>query len=139
MHRFHAVCVNLRLLLADLGIGSGALRLHHCEQLAIIAPEHVVHIADAFFVRHPRDFVFAVALLIERPACALQVHVDQIGACFRFRIVVRVGRFLIYGAGFRQLLLEDFGVFVEGIDLLLAFQLCCLLDSSSFSSRSSSD
>ncbi|HZK48152.1 MAG TPA: ABC transporter ATP-binding protein [Thermoleophilia bacterium] len=73
-----AVGVELRLLLPHHHrIDGGLLCLHHRQRFAVVAPQDVVGITNARFVRHARDFVFTILHLIERPTGALQGEVDD--------------------------------------------------------------
>ena len=86
-----AVGVELGLLLAGLRIFLRALGLDDGEGSAVVAPEDVVHKAFALVRGHADDAVFAVALLVERPAGLGEHEVDEVIAGFGFRVVVRVG------------------------------------------------
>ena len=53
---FEAVGIQFRLMLALDGRHACALGLDHGQRLAFGAKQHIVCIADAFFVGHPMDF-----------------------------------------------------------------------------------
>jgi hypothetical protein len=84
VHLLQAIGVELGLLLAHGRIGGRLLCFHRRQRLAVVAPQHIVHVADALVVGHTRHFIFPVAGLIQRPPGALQVHVDQVAAGLGF-------------------------------------------------------
>ncbi|MDA8116809.1 MAG: hypothetical protein M0000_05355 [Actinomycetota bacterium] len=123
-----AIGVKLGLLLSDSRIATGALGLDERQRLAVITPQDVIHKALAFVVGHPRDFELAVARLVKRPARLLQKQVDEVVACCRFRVIVRIrlgGGSLLrighLGAESHQLLVQGRLVSQQHRELLVPF------------------
>ena len=86
------VGVEARLLLADVGVFAGALRLDESEWHAVVAPEHVVDetLAALGVVRHTGDRKLDVARIAESPAGLAQQQVDEQAAGLVFAVVVGV-------------------------------------------------
>ena len=95
VHRLKAVGIELRLLLPDVRIDGGLLRLHHRQRLAVVSPEDVVGIADARGVRHARHLVFTVPFPVQTPTGALQIEIDDELAGLVLVPVVGVGDTLV--------------------------------------------
>ncbi len=93
-HLLQAVGVQLRLLLADLRVLLGALRLDDGERQSVGAPEDVVHVAATVCRRHTGDRVLAVAFLGEWPARLGEQYVDEAVARLGLGVVVVVDRLL---------------------------------------------
>ena len=109
VHPLQAVGVQSGLLLADAGAAGGALGLDQGQGLAVVAPEHIVHVALALAVGHAGDLDLEVDGRVQVPAGFLQQHVDEGLAGFSFGIVVRVrfgGVGLLRGGNFGLQLLE---------------------------------
>lgn len=90
MHRLKAVRIELRLLLTHQRIARRFFRLDHSERLAIVAPEHVVGVAEPGAVGHPLHFVFPVAGPVEGPSRPVEVHVDEIAASLGLGVIVGI-------------------------------------------------
>ncbi|EKD97990.1 MAG: hypothetical protein ACD_23C00639G0001 [uncultured bacterium] len=108
-----AVGIQLGLLLAHCGVLAGALGLHQRQRLAVVAPQHIIHVANALVVGHAADFNLEV-LLIQLPASLFEQQVDEVVAGFGFGIVVRVrlgGIGLLGGGHFGAQLLQ---LFIQG-------------------------
>ncbi len=86
-----AIGVELRLLLARMGITLGPLRLHDGERFAIGGPENVVDKALSGLIGHAIDFVFAILWLIQRPTGFAQEQVNKGVAGLGFRVIVSIG------------------------------------------------
>ena len=95
MHRFQAVGVELRLLLAHRRVDGGFLRLHHRQRLAVVSPEDIIGIADARLGRHARHFVFTGLFPVQRPTGALQIEIDNERAGLVLVPVVDLGDALV--------------------------------------------
>ncbi len=122
VHLLEAIGVELGLLLALLDLLGRLLRLDDRERFAVVAPEHVVRIAEALAVGHAGDLVFLVALLVERPAGAAQVDIDQVAAGLGLGVVVRVLLFRVGLADGGQLRLRLLQLRVDGIEFLLLLE-----------------
>ncbi len=106
VHRLQAIGVELGLLSALLRIDGGLLRLHHSQRLPVVAPEDVIGVADPRRVRHARDRVLTVVLLVERPASPLQGEVDDQPAGRALVPVMGLGDRLVLGLDGRELLTQ---------------------------------
>ena len=73
-------------------------------------------------VRHAGHFEFLVALLIERPAGALEFEIDEVVAGLRLRVIVGVRLFLRCGLGCREVGAEDLEFGIERVLFLLALE-----------------
>jgi len=111
-----AIGVQLGLLLAHAGVAPGALGLHHCQGLAVVPPQHVIHKTLAFDVGHALHFKFAlyvVALLrVQVPARFLKQQVDIEVTRLRLVVVVdvRCGRVSSFGRSHLGAQLGEFGI-----------------------------
>ena len=90
VHLLQAVGIQLGLLLPDLGAAGGALGLHQHQRFAVVAPEHVVHIARVLGIGHAGHFDFEVLGWVEVPAGFAEQQVNVGLAGFGLGIVVRV-------------------------------------------------
>ena len=95
VHFLQAVGVQFGLLFPARGVNAGALGFHQTEREAIIAPEDVIHVPHAAAKGHSGDGILGDVGRLRVPTRFPQHHVNDARACFRFRVVVRVGDGLI--------------------------------------------
>ncbi len=77
-------------MLAFLRVPGGALGLDERQRLAVVAPQHIVHIAEACVIGHAGDFHLVAHRRVEGPACFFEQHVDEGLASVGFGVVVGV-------------------------------------------------
>ena len=85
--------IELRLLLPDIRIFCGALRLDHSERFSVIASQNVVNETFSVdrIVGHSGDRVFDISLVRQRPAGLAQQNVDEEVSRLILAVVERVG------------------------------------------------
>jgi hypothetical protein len=120
-HLLEAVGVQLGLLLTDLRILLGALRLDDGQRKAVGSPEHVVDEPVARAAardRHPDDGELAVAYVVQQPSGLGEEHVEEAVAGLRLVVVVVVdAAFLLDG---RDLLAQPCGLHFVCLDQVVA-------------------
>jgi hypothetical protein len=79
-------------VLTCVGAGGGAFGFHQGQGFAVVAPQHIVHIAFAAVVGHSLHFDFGGSRLLGVPSGFLQSQIDEVAAGVGFVVVV-AGRF----------------------------------------------
>jgi hypothetical protein len=69
-------------------VALGALGLHQSQRFAVVAPEHLIHKAFAFFIRHARDRILPVPAAYPKALPLLSAAINKVVAGFGFGIVV---------------------------------------------------
>ena len=108
MHRLQAVGVEFRLLLPDLRIDGGLLRLHHRQRLAVVSPQDVVGVSHALRIGHPRDLVFPVVWPTKRPTRSVQREIDEQPSSLVLVPVVGLGDTLVLRLDGREAFTQRF-------------------------------
>ena len=91
--RLEAIGVELGLLFPHLRVDQGLLRLDHRQRPTIVAPQHIVDVADLRARGHPLHLVLDIAPFNEfSPARFGQQRIDLVAARVRLRPVVRLDR-----------------------------------------------
>ena len=108
--------IELRLLLPDIRIFSGALRLDHRKRFSVIAPQNVVNetFSTDRIVGHSGDRIFDVSLIRQRPAGLAQQNVDEEVSSLIFAVVVRVGNDCVLLLGQRNFCLKGGALGTQG-------------------------
>ena len=108
------------------GLHCGLLGFNHCEWFAIVTPEDIVGVANAWAIGHAFDFILPVLWPIEFPPRTEQFHINQSSTGFVFVPVVVVGDAIVlcldrckFRSEFLQFGLGFFGLFFLPVQLRL--------------------
>ena len=102
-HLLQAVCIQLALLPAHVGVAEAALGLHHRQRLAIAAVKHVVGEPLAGPVGHADQRHFDRRIAAHVPPGLAQQHIDEMAAGFGLAVIVPVGHRNVRSLGLSQL------------------------------------
>ena len=90
VHGFQTIGVQLRLLLTNASVMFGSLGFDYGQRLSVVAPQDVIDLSDPLIIWHSGDFELTILFLIQCPAGFFQQQIDEVIACLRFRIVMRI-------------------------------------------------